>query len=130
MYIPRQFRVVVLPEPVPPAITKFAGRLSSPSIQTHIMAASLGLTVPNLTRSIIVSGSSLNLRMVRVGPSGETGGMVPFTRDPSGRRPSKIGTIPGPSPSGTLVKPAMFFAICIPASSLIHTFVRHMPCSL
>ena len=103
MYIPKQLSVVVLPEPVPPAITKFAGRLSSPSIQTHIIAARRELTVPNLTRSIIVSGSSLNLRMVRVGPSGETGGIVPLTREPSGSRPSKIGTIPGPSPRGTLV---------------------------
>ena len=111
MYIPRQLSVVVLPDPVPPAITKLAGRLSSPSIQTHIIAASLELTVPNFTKSIIVRGSSLNLRMVSVGPSGVTGGIVPFTREPSGRRPSKIGTSPGPSPRGTLVKAAIFLAI-------------------
>ena len=126
--MPRQFSVVVLPEPVPPAITKFAGRLSRPSIHTHIIAANRELTVPNFTKSIIVSGSSLNFRMVSVGPSGETGGIVPLTRDPSGSRPSKMGTIPGPSPSGTLVNAAMFLAIWSPASSLIHTFVRHMPC--
>ncbi len=125
--MPRQFNVVVLPDPVPPAMTKFAGRLSSPSIHTHIMAARRELTVPKFTRSIIVSGSSLNLRMVRVGPSGETGGMVPLTREPSGSRPSKIGTSPGPSPSGTLVKEAMFLAICKPDSSSIQMLVRHMP---
>ena len=49
--------------------------------------------------------------MVKVGPSGDTGGMVPLTRDPSGSRPSKIGTMPGPSPSGTFVNAAMFLAI-------------------
>ena len=111
MYIPRQFRVVVLPEPVPPAITKLAGRLSRPSIQTHIMAARREFTVPNLTKSNIVRGSSLNFLIVNVGPSGEIGGMVPFTLEPSGNRPSKIGTNPGPSPNGTLVKDAIFFAI-------------------
>ena len=103
IYIPKQFNVVVLPEPVPPAMTKFAGLESKPSIQTHIIAASLRLTVPNLIRLIMVRGSSLNLRIVNVGPSGETGGIVPFTREPSGNLPSKIGTKPGPSPRGTLV---------------------------
>ena len=49
--------------------------------------------------------------MVNVGPSGETGGIVPLTREPSCNRPSKIGTIPGPSPSGTFVYEAMFLAI-------------------
>ena len=72
MSIPKQFNVVVLPEPVPPAITKFAGLLSNPSIQTHIIAARRTFTVPNLIKSIIVRGSSRNLRIVRVGPSGET----------------------------------------------------------
>ena len=34
------------PEPVPPAITKFAGRALKPSTQTHIMAANRLLIVP------------------------------------------------------------------------------------
>ena len=88
MYIPRQLSVVVFPEPVPPAMTKFAGRLSNLRSRPIIMAAKRELTVPKLTRSIIVSGSSLSFRMVSVGPSGETGGMVPFTREPSSSRPS------------------------------------------
>ena len=127
MYIPKQFSVVVLPEPVPPAITKFAGRLSRPSIQTHIIAASLEFTVPNLIRSSMVKGSSLNFLIVNVGPSGEIGGIVPLTLEPSGNLPSNIGTSPGPSPSGTLVNDAMFLAIWIPLSSSIQTLVRHMP---
>ena len=120
---------MVLPDPVPPAITKLAGRLSRPSIQTHIIAAKRELTVPNFTRSIMVNGSSRNLRMVSVGPSGVTGGIVPLTREPSGRRPSKMGTRPGPSPSGTLVNAAIFLAIWIPESSSIQMFVRHIPWS-
>ena len=114
---------MVLPEPVPPAITKLAGRLSNPSIQTHIIAARRRFTVPNLIKSIIVSGSSRNFRIVRVGPSGDTGGIVPFTRLPSGRRPSKIGTNPGPSPKGTDVNAAMLRAISNPCWSSTNTLV-------
>ena len=40
--------LLFLPEPVPPAITKLAGLLSSPSIHTRIIAARRELTVPNL----------------------------------------------------------------------------------
>ncbi len=127
IYIPRQFNVVVLPDPVPPAITKLAGRESKPSIHTHIMAASLRLTVPNLIKSTIVRGSSLNFRMVSVGPSGDTGGIVPFTLLPSGNLPSNIGTIPGPSPKGTDVYAAIFFEISKPSASSTQIFVLHMP---
>ncbi len=78
----------------------------------------------------MVSGSSLNFLIVSVGPSGVTGGIVPFTREPSGNLPSKIGTIPGPSPNGTLVNAAIFLAICNPSPSSIQIFVLHIPCSL
>ena len=113
--IPRQFRVVVFPEPVPPEIMKFAGRAPNPSTQHHNVAARDKSTVPNSIKSIIVIGSSLNFLIVNVGPSGETGGITPFTLLPSGRRPSKRGTFPGPLPRGTLVKAAMFEAIFSPS---------------
>ena len=129
MNIPRQFRVVVFPEPVPPEIMKFAGREPRPSTQHHIVAARATSIVPNSIKSIIVIGSARNFRIVSVGPSGDTGGITPFTLLPSGNLPSNNGTCPGPSPNGTLVNAAMFNAIFNPSSSSIQMFVRHIPCS-
>ena len=47
--------------------------------------------VPNETRSSASYGSAANLRMVSVGPSIASGGMMALTRLPSGRRASTIG---------------------------------------
>jgi hypothetical protein len=127
IYIPSTFKVVVLPEPVPPAITKFAGFAPNPSIQIHIIAANLRFMVPNLIKLIMVNGSSMNFLIVNVGPSGDTGGIVPLTRLPSGNLPSNIGTCPGSSPKGTPVNAAMFFAIFNPSSSSTQMFVLHIP---
>ena len=49
------------------------------------------MTVPKLIRSSIVYGSRENFRIVIVGPRSESGGMIAFTRLPSGRRASTIG---------------------------------------
>ena len=51
----------------------------------------LGVSEPNSIRSSIVYGSRANLRIVSVGPSSESGGMIALTRLPSGRRASTIG---------------------------------------
>ncbi len=46
---------------------------------------------PKPIRSSIVYGSRENFRIVSVGPRSESGGMIAFTRLPSGRRASTIG---------------------------------------
>ena len=51
----------------------------------------LGVIVPNEMRSFIVYGSRENFRIVSVGPLSASGGMIAFTREPSGRRASTIG---------------------------------------
>ena len=81
------FSVVVLPVPVPPEISTF----SLPLTQAARNCAALGETEPNEIRSFIVYGSRANLRIVSVGPLRARGGMIAFTREPSGRRASTIG---------------------------------------
>jgi hypothetical protein len=53
--------------------------------------AASGVVVPNSIRSSIVYGSRENFRIVSVGPRSESGGMIAFTRLPSGSRASTIG---------------------------------------
>ena len=48
---------------------------------------------PSSTRSSAVSRLRLNLRMVRAGPLSASGGMMAFTRDPSGSRASTSGEL-------------------------------------
>ena len=81
------FRSVVLPVPVPPEMRTF----SLPSTQASRNAAAWWDRLPNDTRSSIVSGSRENLRIVSDGPVIASGGMIAFTREPSGRRASTIG---------------------------------------
>ena len=81
------FRVVVLPVPVPPEMRTF----SLPRTQAERKCAASGVVVPNSIRSSIVYGSRENFRIVSVGPRSESGGMIAFTRLPSGRRASTIG---------------------------------------
>src|ERR1700743_1646981 len=69
-----QFSSVVLPEPVPPEIRMLQRQRP---ITCSTRAAS-GLMEPNLTRSSSFSLSFLNLRMVRVGPSSDSGGAAAF----------------------------------------------------
>ena len=81
------FSIVVLPEPVPPEMRMF----SLPRTQASRNCAAFGVSVPNLIRSSIVSGSLRNFRIVSVGPVSASGGMIALTREPSGRRASTIG---------------------------------------
>src|ERR1700761_9667097 len=82
-----QLSSVVLPEPVPPEISTLQRQRP---ITCSTRAAS-GLMEPNLTRSSRVSLSFLNLRMVSVGPSNDSGGPITLTRLPSRRRASQMG---------------------------------------
>ena len=81
------FRVVVLPEPVPPEMRMF----SLPRTQASRNWPAFGVSVPNLIRSSIWKGSLRNFRIVSVGPLTDSGGMIALTREPSGRRASTIG---------------------------------------
>src|SRR5205814_9802342 len=81
------FRVVVLPVPVPPEMRT----LSFPFTQAARNWAAFGEIDPKEIRSFIVYGSRENFRIVSVGPLRASGGMIAFTREPSGRRASTIG---------------------------------------
>ncbi|MNY10105.1 hypothetical protein D3C86_1430620 [compost metagenome] len=78
---------VVLPEPVPPEMT----RLHRAAPMTPRTRAPSGLMEAYSTRFFIVSLSFLNLRIVSVGPSMARGGAMTLTREPSGRRASQMG---------------------------------------
>ncbi len=81
------FSVVVLPVPVPPETRMF----SFPFTHDARNCAARGEIVPKVIRSFIVYGSRENFRIVSVGPLSASGGMIAFTREPSGRRASTIG---------------------------------------
>ena len=81
------FSVVVLPEPVPPEMRM----LSLPRTHASRNWAHFGVSVPKRSRSSILKGSLRNFRIVSVGPETASGGMMAFTREPSGRRASTIG---------------------------------------
>ena len=85
------FKVVVLPELVPPAIIALHGFTPNPSVQTHKKPAKWDDKVLKFIRSITVNGSFLNLRIVKVGPSAETGGSVALTLEPSFNLASNMG---------------------------------------
>ena len=76
------FSVVVLPVPVPPEMRT----LSFPRTHAARNWADFAVSVSNAIRSSIVYGSRENFRIVSVGPLSESGGMIAFTRLPSGRR--------------------------------------------
>ncbi len=65
--------------------------MSFPRTHAERNDAASGETEPNAIRSSIVYGSRENFRIVSVGPRSESGGMIAFTRLPSGRRASTIG---------------------------------------
>ena len=79
--------VVVLPEPVPPEtrIVAFAVTHSARN------SASPGVTVPPATRSRSENPRLRKRRIVRQGPSSDSGGMTTFTREPSGSLASQSG---------------------------------------
>jgi len=82
-------RKVVLPEPVPPEITV----LMRASTQALRKFASGTVMVVLAIKSCAVKGRVANLRIVRIGPSSESGGMVALTRYPLGRRASTMGEV-------------------------------------
>ncbi len=81
------FSAVVLPEPVPPEIRMF--RSDSTLLQRNLAACSV--IVPSLISSSRSNLSFAKRRIVSRGPESERGGMMAFTREPSGRRASTIG---------------------------------------
>ncbi|BAA29742.1 102aa long hypothetical protein [Pyrococcus horikoshii OT3] len=91
MNIAKEFNVVVLPEPVPPATRMFAGLTPRPSTRSQRNAATSEFKVLNFIKSIIVSGSFLNFLIVIVGPSRLIGGNVALTLLPSGSLASRSG---------------------------------------
>ena len=86
-----QANVVVFPELVPPDIIALADLTPSPSKHSHKNAASSSDRVLEFIKSMMVSGSFLNLRIVSDGPSADTGGIVALILDPSLSLPSRIG---------------------------------------
>ena len=59
--------------------------LSLPRTQAERNCADLPVIVPKPIRSLIVYGSRANFRIVSVGPRSASGGMIAFTRLPSGQ---------------------------------------------
>ncbi len=80
-------RLVVLPVPVPPETRM----LSFPRTQASITVVRSRVQVPKSMRSLAVYGSLANFRIVSTEPLRASGGMMAFTREPSGRRASTIG---------------------------------------
>ena len=81
------FKVVVLPEPVPPDTSMLIRALT----QARKNKAIFSFIVPNDTRFSTVSGVLENLRMVMAGPTKDKGGMIIFTREPSSSLASTSG---------------------------------------
>lgn len=52
-----------------------------------------GESDPNRIRSSACSGRRENFRIVMVGPTSDSGGMIALTREPSGSRASTIGEL-------------------------------------
>src|SRR5438067_12738901 len=81
------FRVVVLPEPVPPLTTIEIRERT----QARMKSAISLFMVPKVTRSETLYGTRENFRIVMLEPCTASGGITMLTRDPSGRRASTIG---------------------------------------
>ncbi len=75
------FSMVVLPVPVPPLMRMFSFAFT----QAARKARQSGESVPSAMRSLALSGDVPKRRMERTGPSIASGGMMAFTRDPSGK---------------------------------------------
>ena len=81
------FRNVVLPAPVPPEIRMLMRPAPPPTAPRSIS----GEMLFNSSSASAVSGPVPKRRMESAGPSSASGGMMAFTREPSGRRASTIG---------------------------------------
>ena len=62
-----------------------------PSTVAASTAATCSVIVPMAIRSCTENGSLANLRIVRMEPSSDSGGMMTLTRGPSARRASTMG---------------------------------------
>ena len=80
---------MVLPEPVPPEMRMFIRDWTQPRMYCCISS----VTASSSTSLSMSSGWATNRRIDRLGPSSDTGGIVAFTREPSGRRASSIGLL-------------------------------------
>ena len=76
-----------MPLPVPPEISMLTSALDRPASTSPISGVRLWLAM----RLSICSGTAAKRRIDITGPSSASGGMITFTREPSGRRASAIG---------------------------------------
>ena len=81
------FRRVVFPEPVPPEMSTF----SCAWMQRLRKSTDSSFIEPRLIMSCSPRRLRENFRIVSSGPDSESGWMIAFTREPSGRRASTIG---------------------------------------
>ena len=78
-----------------------------------------GETEPKRTRSSACSGLRENLRIVMVGPTSDSGGMIAFTRLPSGSRASTIGELSSMRrPSGETMRSIAESTWLLPANAV------------
>ena len=81
-------RSVVFPDPVPPETTMLTRARTQAAEELHHRRRER----PQRDEVVrATSGRSANLRMVTTGPQSERGGMIAFTREPSGSRASTYG---------------------------------------
>jgi hypothetical protein len=83
----RMLRRVVFPEPVPPVISMFRRARMAPPRNCTIGS----VIEPSSRRFSIERALRRKRRMERIGPSIAAGGMIAFTREPSGKRASTRG---------------------------------------
>ena len=87
MYAESALSIDVLPVPVPPATRMLSfARTSASSASAHTAVSD-----PDATRRAMSSTFSGNFRIEMWGPSGAAGGRMASTREPPGRRASRIG---------------------------------------
>jgi hypothetical protein len=105
----KQFSNVVLPEPVPPDTMVL--RRQWPTICSSLAPA--GEIEPKFISLSSVRRSRLNLRMVRVQPSSDSGGAITLTREPSIKRASQIGLASSTRrPTAETMRWQMFISCC------------------
>ncbi len=89
MRVPKIFKIVVLPLPVPPLMSTLRARY----MHTSMNRAASSVMEPRLIKSTKVGVPLENLRIESVVPLREHGGITAATRLPSGSRASKIGSL-------------------------------------
>ena len=87
MKLDKIFKIVVLPDPVPPHTKIFKRDLTQASKNKAISF----VIVPLRSKSSILFKSSLNLRIVKIGPFNDKGGIIAFILEPSLSLASTIG---------------------------------------